>query len=219
MELRFGLILLAAGGATRMGAAKQFLPYQGRSLLRHAAEVAVASGLTPVVAVLGAQADRLEPELAGLHVEIVTNDEWAKGMGSSIRAGMRAMRAAAAGVEAVVFTVCDQPLVGPDVIGRLVEGYLVTGKPVVASEYRRMLGVPALFARRYFPQLAGLADGEGAKRLIAGAGNAVHAVPFPGGAFDIDTPQDYERLQAMEGGLQPANLFVQTRNAPLTTED
>jgi hypothetical protein len=90
-------------------------------------------------------------------------------------------------------------LVGPDVIGRLVEGYLVTGKPVVASEYRGTLGVPALFAQRYFPQLSGLADGGGAKRVIAGAGNAVHAVPFLGGAFDIDTPQDYERLQAVEG--------------------
>ena len=204
MERRIGLVLLAAGGATRMGTAKQLLPYLGRSLLRHAAEVAVASGLAPVLVVLGAQADRLEPELAGLQVGIVTNDEWEKGMGGSIRAGIRAMQAATAGVEAVVFTVCDQPLVGPDVIGRLVEGYLVTGKPVVASEYRGTLGVPALFARRYFPHLSGLADGGGAKRLIAGAGNAVHAVPFLGGAFDIDTPQDYERLRAVEG--PPAEL-------------
>ena len=126
MERRIGLVLLAAGGATRMGTAKQLLPYLGRSLLRHAAEVAVASGLAPVLVVLGAQADRLETELAGLQVGIVTNDEWEKGMGGSIRAGIRAMQAAAtAGVEAVVFTVCDQPLVGPDVIGRLVEGYLI----------------------------------------------------------------------------------------------
>jgi molybdenum cofactor cytidylyltransferase len=64
--------------------------------------------------------------------------------------------------------------------------------------------VPALFARRYFPHLSGLADGGGAKRVIAGAGNAVHAVPFPGGAFDIDTPQDYERLHTVEG--RPAEL-------------
>ena len=195
---RVGLILLAAGGATRMGAAKQLLPFRGRSLLRHAAEVAVASGLAHVLVVLGARADHLEPELAGLPVEVCLNEDWEKGMGASVRAGLRAMLAAAQDVEAVVFTLCDQPLVGPDFLRRLVEGYRTTGKPVIASAYEGALGVPALFARPYFPRLLALAAEGGARQVIAAAGDAAHAVPFAAGVFDVDTPQDYERLRALE---------------------
>lgn len=197
-----GLILLAAGGATRMGTPKQLLRYRGRTLLRHAAEVAVASGLTPVLVVLGAQADILKVQLTGLPVRTVVHEEWDKGVGGSIRAGIQALQAASAHVEAVVITLCDQPLVGPDDVARLVESHRATGKPIVASAYGGTLGVPALFDRGYFPQLAELADKGGAKQVIAHAAGAVHAIPFPAGAFDIDTPQDYQRLRARDNGQQ-----------------
>jgi molybdenum cofactor cytidylyltransferase len=198
-----GLVLLAAGSATRMGTAKQLLPYRGRSLLRHAAEAAVGSGLTPVVVVLGARAEQLRPELGGLPVLVAVNDAWERGMGTSVRVGLAALRAAAPDAAGVVFTLCDQPLAGPDVIRRLVASHRETRRPVVASEYGGTLGVPALFAREYFPDLEGLADGEGAKQVIVAAAGGAHAVPFPDGALDVDSPEDYERLCAAEWPGQP----------------
>ena len=48
------LLLLAAGASTRMGRPKQLLPYHGRTLLRHAAETALATGCAPIVLVTGA---------------------------------------------------------------------------------------------------------------------------------------------------------------------
>ena len=48
------LSILAAGASTRLGQPKQLLPFRGRSLLRHAAETALASVFRPVVVVLGA---------------------------------------------------------------------------------------------------------------------------------------------------------------------
>ena len=50
-----GLVILAAGGSTRLGPPKQLVAYRGRSLLRHAAEVAAGSLCRPIVVVLGAQ--------------------------------------------------------------------------------------------------------------------------------------------------------------------
>ena len=49
-----GLTILAAGGSTRLGQPKQLVAYRGRSLLRHAAEVAIGSLCRPIVVVLGA---------------------------------------------------------------------------------------------------------------------------------------------------------------------
>jgi molybdenum cofactor cytidylyltransferase len=189
-------IVLAAGGSTRMGTPKQLLPYRRRSLLRHAAEVVVASGCRPAVAVLGAHGARLEQELVGLPVLAIHNADWEKGIGTSIRVGVRAIQATADEVAAVVVTVCDQPLLSAEVIQRLCTAFTEQRKTIVASDYGGTAGVPALFGRHYFSDLLGLPDREGAKRLIAGAGGDVYRIPFPGGIIDVDTPQDYERLEA-----------------------
>ncbi len=86
-----GIVLLAAGGSTRMGRPKQLLPIAGQSMLRHAAGAAVGSGCMPVVVVLGAGAESLQNELSGLPVTIAVNDIWQRGLGGSIRCGMRAL--------------------------------------------------------------------------------------------------------------------------------
>lgn len=191
-----GVVVLAAGGSARMGEPKQFLPFRGRSLLRHAAETAVTVGCGPVVVVLGAAADRLGPELAGLPVRAVCNPDWEAGIGSSLRIGIRSV--ATEEVDAVVVLLADQPLAGPEVIARLVERFRADRPAVVAAEYAGTLGVPAVFRRDLFPRLLELGDREGAKRVISDAGLEAARVPFPDGAFDIDTPLDYARLRISE---------------------
>jgi Uncharacterized MobA-related protein len=63
MVFKIGLIILAAGAATRMGRPKQLLSYQGRSLILHAVEVALASMSQPIIVVLGAYVEQIKPEL------------------------------------------------------------------------------------------------------------------------------------------------------------
>ncbi len=191
-------IVLAAGGSTRMGTAKQLLPYRGRTLLRHVAEIVIASGCRPVIVMLGAQGDRLERELIGLPVWAVHNADWMKGIGTSIRAGIRKLQTIGDEVSAAVITVCDQPLLQSDTIRRLCTAFTEHNDGIVASDYGNSAGVPALFQRRYFADLLTLADAAGAKRLIEGANGEVRRISFPAGGFDLDTPLDYERLQAIE---------------------
>lgn len=190
-----GLVLLAAGGSTRLGSPKQLLMYQGRSLLRRAAETALASVCRPVVIVLGAQAARMEEELDGLAVTTVENVDWQQGMGGSLCIGLECLMAQEEALEGVVICLCDQPLLSSDIINGLVEAHRRTGSPIVASEYGDTLGVPALFARPLFPELLALRPSEGAKRLLQRRPAQTVAVPFPGGNLDIDTPADYDRLE------------------------
>ena len=196
MDGDVGAILLAAGGATRMGMPKQLLVYQGHSLLRHAARTALAATLHPMIVVLGAHAERLRHEVQDLPVESVLNQQWEKGLGTSIQTGVRTLQAVAPDVRAVILMLCDQPLVSPTTLRDLVTAYQATRKSVIASKYENTIGVPALFDREHFSKLEQLTNGQGAKGILAAAGDALHAIPFPDGSFDVDTPLDYLRLTA-----------------------
>lgn len=188
---RVGLILLAAGASTRLGQPKQLVRLQGQTLLRLAAEAAVASQCRPIVVVLGAQAAQMQPELLGLPVDIVENLNWESGMASSIQAGLNAMPD---DVEAITVILCDQPGLSSKVIETLMIAWQTTEAPLAACEYAGTLGVPAVFSRDLFSELLALSRTEGAKRVIARHAAQAARISFPNGAWDIDTPEDLAGL-------------------------
>ena len=190
------LVILAAGASRRMGVPKQLLRYRGRTLLRHAVEAALGSTCRPVVIVFGANAEAIQPEVEGLGVQVVQNPRWAEGLGSSIRAGIEALVSAADPPEAVVLSLCDQPLVCSDDIEALVTAYRSTKRPIVASQYAGTLGVPALFAQPVLAELLSLAGDAGAKQVIQRNLPSVWQVPCPNAAFDFDTLEDYDRIRS-----------------------
>ena len=178
-----------------MGTPKQLLTYRGCTLIRHMAEVAIASVCQPIVVVLGANAERIKPEISQLPIPIVENQQWEEGMSASIRVGLAALLAVNKNLDAVAIALCDQPFVSPQTLNQLVEAYYLTGKPIITSEYAGTLGVPALFNRTLFSELMALKSTEGAKQLIKRHIHEISSIPFPDGTIDIDTPNDYEQLQ------------------------
>lgn len=204
---RAAVVVLAAGGSSRMGRPKQMLPVGGRTLLRRTAETALECG--PAVVVLGAAADRLATELAGLPVSVVVNPDWAKGPGTSVAVGVAAVEALSGPADAIVFLLCDQPAVTAENVRRLVAVHETTGASMVASGYGESVGVPALFAREWFAALKALDPAAGAKQLLARHPDRVAVVPFPAGAIDLDTPADYERWLAA-----PPAISTEESHAP-----
>ena len=188
------LLLLAAGASVRMGQPKQLLSYRGRTLLRHAAETAAATGCAPLVLVTGALHEELAAEVAGLPFQVVHNAEWETGMASSIRAGLAAVGEAKP--DAVLIMLSDQPLVTPALLRQLLAEQLLTNAPAVAAAYGETLGVPAVFGRAALPALLQLTGAQGAARLLAGLGAAAGRVLFPEGLVDVDTPEQYAALLA-----------------------
>jgi molybdenum cofactor cytidylyltransferase len=180
-----------------MGAPKQLLRLNGKSLLRGAGERALESGLGPVVVVLGAGADRLTGELEGLSLERVRNDDWEAGIGSSIFFGVERLKKLASPVQAAILMLCDQPRVNAETLRRLAARYRASGKPLVASAYQGTLGVPALFDRTLFERLQRLDPRAGAKQVIAQCADVV-SEPVPEAATDIDTFEDFERERKRE---------------------
>jgi molybdenum cofactor cytidylyltransferase len=106
-------LVLAAGEGRRFGGPKQLAGVDGRPLVEHA--LAALAGLDRVVVVLGARADevRAGADLDG--AEIVVCDDWAEGMGASLRRGLAAVGDAAE----VVVVLADQPFITPEVVTRV----------------------------------------------------------------------------------------------------
>ncbi len=184
------IVVLAAGESARMGRPKQLLQHAGKTLVRRAAETALAAAEGAVFVVLGAQEEAIREELSGLAVKVVSNPDWQEGMASSIRAGIKA----AADAGAVLFMLCDQPLLTTATLGRLLEAHHQLRATVACCRYHGTLGVPALFDRLLFPDLLALQGNQGARKIVEVYKDTAFVVPFEGGATDIDTPEQYARL-------------------------
>jgi molybdenum cofactor cytidylyltransferase len=191
-----GIVILAAGGATRMGRPKQLLQLAGVSLLRRAAETALATSCRPIVVVLGANAEQATAEISGLSVSAVVNPNWQNGIGTSIRAGVAALLAGQQRPAAVALMLCDQPLILPAAIDELVRQQATSGKPICAARYSGTLGTPAVFAAKLFDELLALGDSEGGKAVIMRHAAETEAFDIPAAATDIDTEADFRRLSS-----------------------
>ncbi len=188
----FGIIILAAGASVRFGKPKQLLPLQDETLLRRAGKIALAvSGC--VVVTLGAKIEIMRNEIDDLPIKIIENKDWQSGMSGSIKVGLESIMEDKR-INAVIVTVCDQPFVGVSLLEKIAAKFQETNAPIVACEYQNSLGVPALFGRKLFPELLALDAQIGAKHLIKKYASHTVAISFPEGAYDIDTPEDYEKL-------------------------
>ncbi len=195
-------LVLAAGRSQRMGSPKLLLTLGGQTLLRRVIDAARASRCDDVLVVLGELAERVGQEATAAGVRTVLNPRYREGMGTSIAAGIAALAPAS---RAAVVLLGDQPCVGADAINVLIDTHHATGKPLVASRYGNVVGVPALIARSLYAEAAVLSGDIGARPLIARHPELVAEVPLrPEASCDVDTPDDLARLKmVIEKGQSP----------------
>lgn len=188
------IIILAAGSSTRMGKPKQLLTHNAYSFLTHMSNISIEVNAGIVIVVLGYNAQLLEKELDGKKVFKVINKEWVEGMASSIRCGLNTLAEIEPSCDKLIFVACDQPFVSALVLNKLIKMHKETGKPIVASSYQNTVGIPALFHKSLFPELKKLRGDSGAKKIILKHKEMMAEIPFPLGSIDIDTMNDYEKL-------------------------
>jgi molybdenum cofactor cytidylyltransferase len=191
--MQVGIILLAAGNSSRLGQSKQLVQVSGIPMLRRSTEIAVQTK-HPVVVVLGANAVAHQQVIADLKTEIVVNHSWQTGMGNSLKAGLTHLLKLQPNLDAAMILVCDQPYLSLAHLQKLIAAIQQQPKPIIASTYANVVGVPAIFKKELFTNLLGLADDSGARKLIQQFADQVSAIPFQKGEIDIDTPQDLLHL-------------------------
>ena len=198
LQNNVGIIILAAGSSSRFGHPKQLLQFEEKTLLRRTIESAQKSDCFPLVVVLGAYFEQIENEIIDFDCAIVFNADWQTGMSSSIKIGVEKMLELAPDISAVVIALCDQPFVKSEHFNKLVEKFLETKKPIIASFYNETFGVPALFAKEMFSELSKLEGDKGAKEFIRKNLDLVEKIYLPEAEIDIDTKEDFEKLKNSE---------------------
>jgi len=192
------VIILAAGPSSRLGRPKQLLAFKGSTLVRHVVSMALQSCADPVIVVTGAGHEAVAAALpADSKIRLVENREWREGIAASIRAGIRSLPDAGISADAAILAVCDQPDISAQLLNELVDVWMASGKPIVASSYAGTMGTPVLFDKSLFPALLALQGDTGAKKIIFQHPQQVATVNFPQGFFDIDTPEQYEALKGI----------------------
>lgn len=192
-------VILAAGESTRFGSPKQLLDWKGKPFVRHVAETALRARLEPVTVVTGFHHADIESCLKDLPVNIVYNPGYAQGQGTSVSAGIGALPP---GIGAAVFFLADQPQIPVEVIRALTEAHTRSLSPILVPlvlEERR--ANPVLFDKVTFPVLLQLTGDAGGRTLFDQF--RVEYLPWYDDIllFDVDKPEDYERLKNLDDGL------------------
>ena len=194
-------VLLAAGEGSRFGRPKALVELDGQTLAERGVTLLRAGGTDPVLIVTGAAQVELRPEH---QARTVYNREWRTGMGSSLRAALRALTELEAGPEigAVVVALADQPLVGAEAVGRLIAAYRA-GAGVAVAAYGGKPRNPVLLAREHWPEVIATATGDqGARAFLRARPELVTLVECgdTGRPDDVDTPADLERIAVSRPG-------------------
>jgi CTP:molybdopterin cytidylyltransferase MocA len=191
-------IVLAAGGSSRLGAPKQLLRNGTEPLIVRAVLLAARAGAEHTVVVVGAGQLRLRSTLRrhGLAPDVAANAHWQTGLASSLRTGLERVRSTAAGA---MILLVDQPRVGASDLTRLVAQWRRRPSAPAAAFYSGRAGAPAILPPRCFRAAMSLEGDVGARGLLRDLGEVTH-VPMPQAAFDVDTPDDAQRLRTGRRG-------------------
>jgi molybdenum cofactor cytidylyltransferase len=190
-----GIIILAAGSSSRLGKPKQNLIFGGQTLLQRAIETAQDSGSRPTIVVLGANAEVIRPTIEDKSVHIIHNHDWEEGMASSIRIAISELHKIEPNADSVILMLCDQPFASTAILNQLIQSK--SKKGIVACGYNDTAGAPVLFARYYFDELLLLTGHDGAKKLLLKYPDTATIIPFPLGSIDIDTIEDFKKLNSL----------------------
>jgi len=190
--VRVVAIVLAAGEGRRMGGPKALLPIDGETFLARACRLFTRPGIDSVVAVLGAESERVRRE-AGLPAgaSVVVNDGWREGMLTSVWRGLDEAEGREA--DAILLHPVDNPFVETATIDAVLEA-LATGSQIAVPSHAGRRGHPAGFARSAWPDLREAPLAGGARAVLASRpGLVVHVPGGPDCLIDLDTPGDLER--------------------------
>jgi CTP:molybdopterin cytidylyltransferase MocA len=153
-------LLLAAGAGRRMGGPKALVD----TWLVDAVTGLREGGCDTVTVVLGAAADEVRPLLEGYDVGVVVAEDWAEGMGASLRAGLGSLTGDAT---AAVVTLVDLPDVGADVVRRLLDRPVST-RTLARAAYDGTPGHPVLIGRDHWAGVIESATGDQGARSYLG---------------------------------------------------
>jgi CTP:molybdopterin cytidylyltransferase MocA len=194
-----GVVILGAGASSRMGRPKLLLPWRDTTVIGHllkqwrelgAGQIAVVH--RPADTPLFAELDRLDFPVQ----DRIANPQPERGMFSSIVCAADWGRwKQQIGAWAIVLG--DQPHLRPETLRQLLEFHFANADAVCQLEFCRHARHPVMLPLRAFKELK-VSPAETLKDFLKQTSVRCLrcSVDDPGLVLDLDTPEDYQRVQA-----------------------
>ena len=185
-------VILAAGESKRMGLPKMLLTFSGRTMIEKVITNVSESKIDKIIVVLGAYREALVELISKLPVKYCYNDNYKKGMLSSVQCGFRNLSSVC---RAVLVFQGDQPLITSNAINEVIEAYLSSGKGIVIPVYKGRRGHPLLIDIKYRDEIEKLNPDKGLRSLTCMFSDDVLEVDVneSGILTDFDTYEQYKK--------------------------
>jgi molybdenum cofactor cytidylyltransferase len=184
-------LLLAAGNSQRFAGIKQLATWQGQTLINHSLaqfyqDDALLKGLSGLRVALGANAAPIKAQFAH-PVTVMDIQSWSQGIGATIAEAVSHMPPA---TEHLLIALADQIAINNTDFVQLIAASEQYPEHIIAARYADVIGVPAIFPKRFFDDLQQLSGDTGARRLFSMWKNELISIDMPRAGLDIDTQQD-----------------------------
>jgi molybdenum cofactor cytidylyltransferase len=193
--LHVGAVILAAGQASRMAASgshKLLAEFDGVPLVKKSVQSVLAGGVDEAVMVTGYRAGDIRAALGDMagdpRLSIVDNRDYASGMASSLRTGLRPLRGHADGV---LVMLADMPGISADDLRKLVEAFRTSGgEVIIRAVFAGKRGNPVILPKATFDAISKLEGDIGARPVIEKSGLEIIDIDIGAAAhLDTDTPE------------------------------
>ena len=187
---------MAAGASKRMHGVKQLLRWKNSNFLLETVKTVQGSKAASILVVLGSNAEKISGEchLAEKGIPTILNPHWAKGLGNSIAAGVKEVLHKQNEVGGIMICLTDQPLLSSEYLNSIIDQFENNPTKIIATNYGKKRGVPALFPKSLFDALAQLEGDQGAKDLLNESTKDILSMDGKNQIIDIDTKEEYDHL-------------------------
>ncbi|MGO4921598.1 nucleotidyltransferase family protein [Maribacter spongiicola] len=195
-ELDIAVLIMAAGASRRMDGIKQLMPWKNSNFLLETIKTVQNTKAKSLYVVLGSNAEYIDNQcsLKEKNINVIINSNWENGLGDSIAHGVKVLLIQRPTLDGILVCLSDQPLLSFEYLNSLVVEFVKHPSKIIATNYGKKVGVPALFPKLLFEELCTLKGDFGAKEILNNKSNAI--IPLDGAdqIVDVDTNLEYQNL-------------------------
>lgn len=179
-------VILAAGYSSRANAFKMELEINKKSILQRCIE-ALYDDCDNIIVVSGYKHEKIDKLVENyLKVKVVYNEEFHKGMFSSIKKGIQSVTA-----KRFLLTPGDYPLINKDIVKRL----LIEKNEVVIPSFNKKGGHPVLINGSLIEEILAEPEDSNLKIYLNKKQCSYVNIDDEGILLDVDTIEDYEYVK------------------------
>ncbi|WP_282050883.1 nucleotidyltransferase family protein [Maribacter aquivivus] len=195
-DVDIAVLIMAAGASRRMEGIKQLMPWKSSNFLLETIKTIQNTNAKSLHVVLGSNAEFIATQcsLKEKNIDIIVNSNWENGLGDSIAHGVKVLLKQKPTLDGILICLADQPLLSFEYLNSLIEEFIKHPSKIVATNYDKKVGVPALFPKLLFEELSILKGDFGAKEILNNKSNVIVSLDAADQISDVDTNLEYQNL-------------------------